>query len=60
MKDSIHVIKSEVKAKVQLWNNIKSGKVKAALIVLFITLVSLKVFTTVLTFDWLADLYNSI
>jgi len=41
-----------------LWKNIKNTKVKVILIFLFLGLVGLKVFTTVLTFDWLARLLS--
>ena len=60
MKEAIDEIKNEVKAKLLFWNNIKSRKVKASLIVLFLALIALKIFTTVLTFDWLSGLFNSI
>ena len=56
MKKAIDEVKSEVKAKLLFWNNIQSRSVKVALILLFMALVGLKVFTTVLTFDWLASL----
>ena len=58
MKQAINEVKSEAKAKLLFWNNIKSRKLKVALVFLFVVLVSLKVFTTVLTFDWLASLFN--
>ncbi|MGB6139516.1 MAG: hypothetical protein WBG55_04275 [Pseudoalteromonas rhizosphaerae] len=58
MKEAIDEIKTEFKAKLLFWNNIQSKKIKVALIFLFIALVSLKVFTTVLTFDWLASLFS--
>jgi len=58
MKEAIKEVKSEFKAKLLKWNNIQSGKAKVALIVLFIALVGLKIFTTVLTFDWLISLFN--
>ena len=58
MKEAIDEIKTEVKAKLLFWNNIQSKKIKVALIFLFIGLVCLKVFTTVLTFDWLAGLFS--
>jgi hypothetical protein len=58
MKEAIDEVKSEVKAKLLYWNNIQSKKVKVALIILFVGLVALKVFTTVLTFDWLTSLLN--
>ena len=58
MKESIDEVKNEVKAKLLLWKNIKSRKVKVIFIFLFLGLVGLKVFTTVLTFDWLASLFS--
>lgn len=58
MKQAVDEVKSEVKAKLAMWHNIQSKKVKFAVIVLFIGLVGLKVFTTVLTFDWLAALFT--
>ncbi|WP_257325268.1 hypothetical protein [Pseudoalteromonas rhizosphaerae] len=58
MKEAIDEIKTEFKAKLLFWNNIQSKKIKVALIFLFIALVGLKVFTTVLTFDWLASLFS--
>lgn len=58
MKKAIDEVKSEAKAKLLFWNNIQSRSVKVALILLFIALVGLKVFTTVLTFDWLASLFS--
>jgi hypothetical protein len=60
MKDAKNEVKEEIKAKLLYWNAIKSKKTKALLIVLFVGLVGLKVFTTVLTFDWLAGLFNSV
>ena len=54
MKEAI----DEVKAKLLLWKNIKNRKVKVIFIFLFLGLVGLKVFTTVLTFDWLARLLS--
>ena len=57
MKEAIDEVKNEVKAKLLLWKNIKSRKVKVIFIFLFLGLVGLKVFTTVLTFDWLAGFY---
>ena len=47
-----------IKAKLLLWKNIKNRKVKVFFIFLFLGLVGLKVFTTVLTFDWLARLLS--
>jgi hypothetical protein len=58
MKEAIYEVKNEVKAKLLLWKNIKNRKVKVIFIFLFLGLVGLKVFTTVLTFDWLARLLS--
>jgi hypothetical protein len=58
MKEDIAELKSEFKAKLLFWNKIKSKKLKVALIFLFFGLVGLKVFTTVLTFDWLVSFFN--
>jgi hypothetical protein len=58
MKEAIDDVKNDVKAKLLLWKNIKNTKVKIILIFLFLGLVGLKVFTTVLTFDWLARLLS--
>ena len=58
MKEAIDDVKNEVNAKLLLWKNIKNTKVKVILIFLFLGLVGLKVFTTVLTFDWLARLLS--
>tara|TARA_B100000809_G_scaffold173408_1_gene170638 strand:- start:1 stop:189 length:189 start_codon:yes stop_codon:yes gene_type:complete len=62
MKESIDEVKNEVKDKLLLWKNIQSRKVKVIFIFLFLFLflglVGLKVFTTVLTFDWLASLFS--
>lgn len=58
MKKAMNEVKQEVKAKLLFWNDIQSKRVKVALILLFIALVGLKVFTTVLTFDWLASLFS--
>ncbi|MFT5450900.1 MAG: hypothetical protein ACI9N9_000380 [Enterobacterales bacterium] len=58
MKEAIDVVKSDLKAKLLLWDNIKNPKFKVVLVLLFIALVSLKIFTTVLTFDWLASLFK--
>jgi len=57
MKESINEVKNEVNAKLLFWNNIQSKKLKMALVLLFVALVGLKIFTTVLTFDWLASLF---
>ena len=58
MKEAIDEVKNEVKAKLLLWKNIKNRKVKVFFIFLFLGLVGLKVFTTVLTFDWLVRLLS--
>jgi hypothetical protein len=58
MKESINEVKSEVNAKLRYWNNIQSKKNKIALLLIFIGVVALKVFTTVLTFDWLTSFFN--
>jgi hypothetical protein len=58
MKEAIDEVKNEVKAKLLLWKNIKSRKVKVIFLFLFLGLVGLKVFTTVLTFDWLERLLS--
>jgi hypothetical protein len=58
MKESINEVKSEVNAKLRYWNNIQSKKNKIALLLVFIGGVALKVFTTVLTFDWLTSFFN--
>jgi hypothetical protein len=57
MKEAIDEVKSDVKARLLYWNNIQSKKVKVVLIFCFAGLVTLKVFTTVLTFDWLTSLF---
>lgn len=56
MKEGVDKLKSEFQAKLLFWNNIKSKKIKAVLILLCFGLIGLKVFTTILTFDWLAGL----
>jgi hypothetical protein len=58
VKKSVDEVKSEVKAKLLYWNNIQSKKLKVALIFLFVGLVALKIFTTVLTFDWLTSVFS--
>ena len=55
MKKAMDEVKNEVKEKLALWGNIKSRKVKVIFVFLFL---GLKVFTTVLTFDWLASLLS--
>jgi hypothetical protein len=54
MKNNYNELKSELQAKLLFWNNIKSKQTKALLILVFFGLIGLKVFTTILTFDWLA------
>jgi hypothetical protein len=56
MKAAIEEVKTEIRAKLSYWNNIKSKKLKVSFIVLFFALIVLKIFTTVLTFDWFAGL----
>jgi len=60
MKDVKNEVMDEIKAKLLYWRNIKSKRNKTLLIVLLLSLVGLKVFTTVLTFEWLAGLFNSV
>jgi hypothetical protein len=57
MKESIDELKGEFKAKLDYWHNIKSRKAKVFLFIIFLALIGLKVFTTVLTFDWLKSLF---
>jgi hypothetical protein len=56
MRKDIDELKSELQTKLLFWNNIKSKQTKALLILVFLGLIGLKVFTTILTFDWLARL----
>ncbi|MBA6327937.1 hypothetical protein H4J46_08310 [Colwellia sp. MB02u-6] len=58
MKDVKNEIMDEIEAKLLYWRNIKSKRNKTLLIVFLLSLVGLKVFTTVLTFEWLAGLFN--
>ncbi|NRA61511.1 MAG: hypothetical protein HRU25_11490 [Psychrobium sp.] len=58
MNTAISDLKKELKSKLQFWNNLKSRKAKAALILVFVALITLKIFTTVLTFDWLIEFLN--
>lgn len=51
MKESMDELKGEFKAKLDYWHNIKSRKSKVFLFIIFLALIGLKVFTTVLTFD---------
>ena len=57
MKESMDELKGEFKATLDYWNNIKSRKAKVFLTVLSLALIALKIFTTVLTFDWLKSLF---
>ncbi len=56
MKKNFDELKSEFQAKLLFWNNIKSKQAKALFILVFFGLIGLKVFTTILTFDWLVSL----
>ncbi|WP_404340493.1 hypothetical protein [Pseudoalteromonas mariniglutinosa] len=54
MKEDIDELKSQLQAKLLFWNNLKSKKIKVTFILIIFGLVGLKLFTTMLTFDWLA------
>ncbi|MGO2130372.1 MAG: hypothetical protein ACTH4U_16685 [Pseudoalteromonas prydzensis] len=56
MKEDIDELKSELQAKLLFWNNLKSKKIKVIFILIIFGLIGLKVFTTMLTFDWLTGL----
>ena len=56
MKEDLDKLKSEFQEKLLFLNNIKSKKVKTVSILLCFGLIGLKVFTTILTFDWLTEL----
>jgi hypothetical protein len=58
IREAIDQVRTEVNAKILDWNKIKSRKLKVGLICFFITLLALKLFTTFLTFDWLASLFK--
>lgn len=58
MKESLDEVKNEFRAKLTYWNNLKSRKIKAAVIVLFLGVIALKIFTTLLTFEWLGELFT--
>jgi len=60
MKESIDEIKDEINKKLLYWKNLKSKKAKLFLIIIALGLIGLKVFTTVLTFDWLTSLFNTV
>jgi hypothetical protein len=57
MKEAIEKFKNEFNTNLQRWHDVKSVRIKIALIILFVAVVGLKAFTTVLTFDWLAGLF---
>jgi hypothetical protein len=57
MNKDFDELKSELQAKLLFWNNIKSKQTKALLILVFFGVIGLKVFTTILTFDWLERLF---
>ena len=56
MKKNFDELKGELQAKLLFWNNIKTKQTKALLILVFFGLIGLKVFTTILTFEWLVSL----
>jgi hypothetical protein len=56
MNKDFDKLKSELQAKLLFWNNIKSKQTKALLILVLLGLIGLKIFTTILTFDWFAIL----
>ncbi|ALQ08255.1 MULTISPECIES: hypothetical protein [Pseudoalteromonas] len=58
MKEAVSKLKTEFNAKLLYWNNLKSNKAKALILLLFIAVIALKVFTTIFTFDWLASLFR--
>jgi hypothetical protein len=58
MKKEYEEVKIEAKAKFTQWNNVKSKWIKVILIVLFLTIIALKVLTTIFTFDWIIGLFN--
>ena len=60
MKESIDEIKDEINKKLLYWKNLKSKKAKLFLIIIALGIIGLKVFTTVLTFDWLTSLFNTV
>jgi len=51
-------IKNELKAKLAYWNKLKSNKVKAGVILACAAVIALKIFTSILTFDWLSRLFQ--
>ena len=58
MKEAVTKLKTEFNAKLLYWNNLKSSKAKAAIILLFTVVIALKVFTTIFTLDWVASLFS--
>ena len=58
MKKAYEEVKKKAKVKFTQWNNVKSKWVKISLVVLFLAIIALKVFTTVFTFDWLVGLFS--
>ena len=58
MKEAINEVKIKFKSNLLFWYIIKSQKLKVALVFVFIALVTLKISTTVLTFDWLMGLFT--
>ena len=58
MKKAYEEVKEEAKAKFTQWNSVKSKWVKIFLVVLFLAIIALKIFTTVFTFDWLVGLFS--
>ena len=58
MKKEYEEVRKEAKAKFAQWNNVKSKWIKVILIVLFLTIIALKVLTTIFTFDWIIGLFN--
>jgi len=60
VKEGITEVKNEFHTKFLYWKNLKSIKAKVALIFLALGIIGLKIYTTVFTFDWLADLVKTI
>ena len=58
MKQGYNEVKREVKEQLLEWNNLKNKKLKVLFVLLFMGVIALKIFTTVLTFDWIAGLFN--
>lgn len=58
MKKAYEEVKKETKAKFNQWNNVKNKWLKVSLVVLFIAIIALKIFTTLFTFDWIVGLFN--